>query len=241
MRFREKTKTLGSDNMVRSFDIVISFVSLLALLPLFLAVALVLRLTGEGYIFYRQVRIGKGRQPFELLKFATMLSDSASLGTQTVTMQDDPRVLPVGVYLRKSKINELPQLWNVLCGDMSLVGPRPQPARCFNAFSEEQKKTISSVRPGITGLGSIVFRSEDELITDDVGGLEFYDDVIAAYKGDLEVWYVQHTSISMYFRLIMATAICVVFPQEKGIWRMFPQMPMPPPALSKLLHEDAVS
>src|SRR5690606_21753019 len=145
-------------SMQRMFDIVLSGLALLVLSSLLVPIALVLRFSGEGEIFFVQQRVGLGGRSFGLFKFATMLKDSPNLGTGTVTLKDDPRVLPVGRFLRKTKINELPQLLNVLCGDMSIVGPRPQTRRCFDAFPEDSKRAIVRVRPGLSGVGSIVFR-----------------------------------------------------------------------------------
>ena len=111
--------------MQRLFDILFSAVALCVLLPMLAFIAFFLRLTGEGEVFYRQWRVGKNDEPFELLKFATMLKDSPNLGTGTITQKNDPRVLPMGGFLRKMKLNEVPQLWNIFVGDMSVVGPRP--------------------------------------------------------------------------------------------------------------------
>ena len=111
--------------MKRFLDIVCAALGLIVLLPLLCPLAILLRMTGEGKVFYRQERMGFGLKPFFILKFATMLENSPSLGSGDITLKNDPRVLPVGRVLRKTKINELPQLWNVLIGEMSLVGPRP--------------------------------------------------------------------------------------------------------------------
>src|SRR5690606_21086740 len=117
--------------MQRFFDIVLASAALLVLAPLLLPITLILRFTGEGEVFYVQQRVGKNREFFGLYKFATMLKNSPNMSTGTVTVKDDPRVLPVGRFLRKTKLNELPQLFNVLKGDMSIIGPRPQTRRCF--------------------------------------------------------------------------------------------------------------
>lgn len=225
------TKSFG-EKLTRMFDIVISFFVISLLTPLFLLLIIILKSTGEGKILYRQSRIGRDGYKFDVLKFATMRVDSDKLGTQTVTLDNDPRVLPVGVYLRKWKLNELPQLWNVLCGEMSLVGPRPQPERCFYAFPLQYQKIITTVRPGITGIGSLVFRSEDRLLQNETANLNFYDEVIAVYKGELEEWYIQNKSVMMYFKILTTTAISVVFPDENSVFRVFPGIPSPPSALT---------
>ena len=124
----------------------------------------ILIFTGEGKIWYTQKRIGKNLKFFNLLKFATMLENSPAIGTKSLTIKNDPRILPLGYFLRKSKINELPQLFNVFLGHMSIIGPRPQTDRCFFAFPESSQKIIITVKPGLSGLGSIVFRDEEQIM-----------------------------------------------------------------------------
>ena len=131
--------------MQRLLDIVFSGLALLVLSPLLLPIALALRLTGEGEVFYVQQRVGRGGALFGLYKFATMLKNSPNLGTGTVTVKHDPRVLPMGRFLRKTKINELPQLLNIFKGDMSVIGPRPQTQRCFDAFPASAQAQIVKV------------------------------------------------------------------------------------------------
>jgi len=218
--------------MQRCLDILVSGLALLVLAPLLLPVALVLRLTGEGEVFYVQRRVGLGGKPFGLYKFATMLKDSPNLGTGTVTIKGDPRVLPVGRILRKTKLNELPQLFNVLKGDMSIVGPRPQTQRCFDAFPARSQAEIVKVRPGLSGVGSIVFRDEEELMHGSDDPESFYDQVIMPYKGQLEEWYVAHQGFCTYVACLFATAWAVLFPQSRLVWRLFPGLPAPPPALA---------
>ncbi|WP_127904122.1 sugar transferase [Solirhodobacter olei] len=219
--------------MQRILDIVFSGSALLILSPLLLPVAILLRLTGEGEIFFRQNRVGKGGGYFGLIKFATMLKNSPNLGTGTVTLQDDPRVLPIGRFLRKSKINELPQLVNILLGDMSVIGPRPQTKRCFDAFSEGSQVAITTVRPGLSGIGSIVFRREEELMHSATNPNAFYDNVIMPYKGALEEWYVHRQGVGLYFLLIGLTIWVVVAPRSSIAWRLFPDLPSPPLELAE--------
>jgi len=215
----------------RLLDITFSGVALLLLAPLLVPIALILRLTGEGEVFFRQNRVGRGGGHFNLLKFATMLKDSPNMGTGTVTLKDDPRVLPVGRILRKTKINELPQLINILKGDMSIIGPRPQTQRCFDAFPEPAQQAIITVRPGLSGIGSIVFRGEEDMMHAAGDPDHFYDHVIMPYKGALEEWYVRHQSLGTYLRLIAITAWVVARPRSPIIWRAFPDLPEPPDAL----------
>lgn len=220
--------------MQRLFDILLSGVALLVLSPLLVPIAIALRFSGEGEIFYVQERVGRGGQFFGLYKFATMLKNSPNLGTGTVTVKHDPRILPMGRFLRKTKINELPQLLNILKGDMSIVGPRPQTQRCFDAFPPSAQQAIIAVRPGLSGIGSIVFRDEEELLHGHDDARAFYDGVIAPYKGALEEWYVTHQSLMTYFLLIAMTAWVVLFPKSSVVKKAFPSLPKPPAELSSL-------
>ena len=150
--------------MERFFDILFSSFALLALSPLLIPIVIILKFSGEGEVFFLQDRIGKHGDSFRLFKFATMLKDSPNLGTGTVTMRDDPRVLPVGKFLRKTKINELPQLINILFGDMSVIGPRPLTMQTFETYSEPTQVLIKQVKPGLSGVGSIIFRKEEDIM-----------------------------------------------------------------------------
>lgn len=221
--------------MQRAFDILFSGLALLALAPLLLPVIIILRFTGEGEVFFRQPRVGRGREMFDLIKFATMLKDSPNMGTGTVTLKDDPRVLPLGRFLRRSKINELPQLWNIFRGDMSLIGPRPQTRRCFDAFPEESQRAIIGVRPGLSGVGSIVFRGEEELMHASENPDRLYDDVIMPYKGKLEEWYVANAGLGLYIICILLTLWVVLRPKSSLIWRVFSGLPAPPASLQATL------
>lgn len=218
--------------MQRLLDIVLSGFALLVLSPLLLPVMLALRLSGEGEVFFVQERIGRGGAPFGLYKFATMLKASPGIGTGTVTVKDDPRVLPLGRLLRKTKLNELPQLLNIFIGDMSVIGPRPQTRRCFDAFPVASQAQIVKVRPGLSGIGSIVFRDEEVLMHASAEPERFYDEVIMPYKGSLEEWYVAHQGLRTYLASIFATAWVVLFPKSRLVWSLFPGLPEPPQALA---------
>lgn len=218
--------------MQRFMDLVFSGLALVLLSPLLVPIAIALRLSGEGEVFYVQQRIGLGGKPFGLYKFATMLKDSPSIGTGTVTVKNDPRVLPLGRFLRKTKINELPQLLNIFKGDMSIIGPRPQTQRCFDAFPLVSQAEIVKVRPGLSGIGSIVFRDEEELMHASAEPEKFYDDVIMPYKGKLEEWYVANQGLRTYLLSIVATAWVVMFPSSEMVWRAFPGLPKPPAELA---------
>ena len=214
--------------MQRLFDIVFSLGALAALAVFLIPIMIILRFTGEGEVFFRQARVGRGGQPFGLLKFATMLKASPNLGTGTITVTDDPRVLPFGKFLRATKINEVPQLINILKGDMSVIGPRPQTQRCFDAFPERSKREIVKVRPGLSGVGSVAFRAEEDMMGDAENADRLYDEVIMPYKGRLEEWYVAHQGFKTYFLLVFVTAWVVAFPKSRLFWRVFNKLPSPP-------------
>lgn len=214
--------------VIRIFDIVFSSIALILMLPLFLIIILILKFSGEGEIFFLQERVGKSNKMFKLIKFATMLKDSPNIGSGTVTMKDDPRVLPFGAFLRKTKINELPQLFNVFKGSMSLIGPRPQAQRCFDAFPIKFQGTIVKVQPGLSGIGPIVFRGEEDILQGHSGTLDFYDNVIGPYKGELEAWYVNRKNLVIYFSLIFLTIWVVLFPKSDLVWKLFKDLPVPP-------------
>ena len=222
--------------LIRFFDVVLSGLALIVLSPLLIPIVLFLKFSGEGEIFFLQERVGKNRDMFKLFKFATMLKDSPSMGTGTVTMKNDPRVLPAGKFLRKTKINELPQLLNVFIGHMSLVGPRPQAPRCFDAFPVESQDIIVQVKPGLSGIGPIVFRGEEDILEGYSGTLDFYDNVIGPYKGDVEAWYVAKQGLIAYFSLILLTVWVVLFPKSDLVWRLFKDLPSPPDILKKDLN-----
>lgn len=221
--------------MQRLFDIVFCGLALLVLAPLLIPVMVILRFTGEGEMFFRQERVGRGGRMFGLLKFATMLKDSPNIGSGTITLKNDPRVLPFGRFLRKTKINELPQLFNIVRGDMSVVGPRPQTQRCFDAFPGRSQAEIVRVRPGLSGIGSIVFRNEEDLMDSSAAPDRLYDEVIMPYKGLLEEWYVAHQGLYTYFACIFLTIWVVAFPRSALVWRIFPDLPRPPESLQELL------
>ncbi len=218
---------------MRFFDILFSGIALLVLAPILLIIILFLRLSGEGEIFFIQKRVGKEGKLFSLYKFATMLKNSEKIGTGTITIKDDPRILPFGKFLRKTKLNELPQLINVLIGDMSIIGPRPQAQRNFDAYGENVRNNITLVRPGLSGIGSIIFRNEEEIMGNHNNSNKFYDEVIMPYKGDLELWYIKNKSLFLYFYLIISTIIVILFSKNKFISMMYNDFPIPPEKLKK--------
>lgn len=199
--------------MSRLLDIVISIISLLLFLPFGLIIAVILKFTGEGEIFYVQTRVGKDRKPFGLIKFATMLKDSPNMGTGTITIENDPRVLPFGKFLRKLKLNEVPQFLNVLKGDMRLVGPRPMAFQDFAYYSPDVQERIVKVRPGLTGIGSVVFRDEESIMArSPKPSIDCYKEDIVSYKGQLELWYIENQTMWLDLKLIFLTAIVMLVP-----------------------------
>ena len=222
--------------MIRLVDMFLSGAALLVLAPFLLPLTVALRVTGEGEVFFKQDRVGRGGEYFELYKFATMLKDSPFMGTGTVTLKDDPRVLPLGHFLRKTKINELPQLLNIFLGDMSIVGPRPQTRRCFEAFPKRSQDQIITVRPGLSGIGSIIFRGEDQLMHASAEPDKLYDEVIMPYKGLLEEWFVENRSIFVYLKCVWLTILVIVNPSSTAVWKFFPDLPEPPDRLTTQLN-----
>ena len=214
--------------MPRIIDVLLSILALLVLLPLFIPIVAILLLTGEHKVFYSQTRVGYNNQDFKILKFATMLSNSANMGSGSLTLKNDPRVLPVGSFLRKTKINELPQILNIIIGDLSIVGPRPQMQVDFDKYSDEVQRKIYNVRPGLTGIGSIVFRDEESLISaapEKENPHDFYKRVIAPYKGELEMWYQAKRSLILDFQLIFITAWAIVVPETRLYEKWFHDLP----------------
>ena len=208
-------------------DIIVSIIALIILIPIFIPIMIVLRLSAEGKVFYFQERIGINNSRFKIWKFATMLKNSMNMGTGSITLQNDFRVTPVGKFLRKTKINELPQIINILKGDISLVGPRPLVTRTFEAYSEEIQSKIYNIKPGLTGIGSIIFRDEESIISsvDNENPHEFYKRVIAPYKGELEIWYQNNRSFILDIQLIFLTVWVILFPISNLYEKWFKDLP----------------
>ena len=199
--------------MKRFIDLVLSVIALILISPLFIPIVIILLLTGEHYVFYTHDRVGFKGKTFKLIKFSTMLKDSPNLGTKDITVRNDPRVFPFGRFLRKTKINELPQILNTIKGDMSIIGPRPLTPRNFNFYPEEAKKNISKLKPGLSGIGSIVFRDEEAILSIYKTSLDnFYKLNISPYKGELETWYLSHQNTWLDFKLMALTAFIIIHP-----------------------------
>lgn len=210
----------------RLFDILLSLLIIMVLSPIIILIILILSLTGEREVFYLQDRVGFANKRFKIIKFATMLKNSPNMGTGSLTLRRDPRVLPFGHFLRITKINELPQLFNVLSGDMSFVGPRPLMPIDFEAYQDQYKKEIYNSRPGITGIGSIIFRDEQKLITaSSLPPQEFYKKFILPEKGLVEMWYQKHKSIYTDLMILLLTALVIIAPNSKVHYKVFPDLP----------------
>lgn len=211
----------------RFFDLIFSIFFILILTPLLIPIILGLLVSGEGYVFYFQKRIGWKNKDFYIWKFATMLKNSMNMGTGSITLRNDPRVTPLGGFLRKTKINELPQIINVLKGELSLVGPRPLVQKTFDAYPLEIKQEIYKTKPGITGIGSIVFRDEEKLISDSqMDPHEFYKIKIAPHKGALEMWYKKNASFSTDLKILLLTVLTIIQPNSMLYKKWFHGLPI---------------
>ena len=215
--------------MQRILDFFLSILGLIFISPILVPIIIILKFSGEGEIFYLQPRIGLNGNLFNIIKLATMLKNSENMGAGTLTLKDDPRVLPIGKFLRKSKINELPQIFNVIIGNMSIVGPRPQMQVDFDKFPVDIRNEIYKSQPGITGIGSIIFRDEEKWISDFDGDKhKFYKDKIAPYKAEVEIWYYQNQSVLIDLKLIFLTAWVIIFPNSNVVYKLFKSLPVKP-------------
>ena len=213
----------------RFFDFSIAFTVSLFLFPLLIPIIVGLLFTGEGSVFYKQERVGLNKKKFKIYKFATMLKDSPNLLGGIITTTNDPRITPMGSFLRKSKINELPQLFNIIIGQMSFIGPRPVMQKSFDSYPKSVKKVIFNIKPGLTGIGSIIFRDEEELISvvKNSGGdtWKYYQEKIYPFKGEIEIWYQNHRSLFLDFKLILITAWVIFFPKSKIYEKLLKDLP----------------
>lgn len=213
----------------RLLDIVLSTVVLILLSPVLLVISIALLVTGEHEVFYLQERIGQYNRPFMAWKFVTMRKNSEKMAGGMHTTRRDPRVLPVGSFLRKTKLNELPQLFNILKGDMSIVGPRPLVKSTFDPYPDYVKERIYNIRPGLTGLGSIIFRDEERLLSETaMNPADFYARHISPYKGALELWYQDHHGLYTDFMLIFMTVWVIIFPDSEPVYKIFTALPEKP-------------
>jgi lipopolysaccharide/colanic/teichoic acid biosynthesis glycosyltransferase len=210
----------------RGVDIILSIVLLIMLSPILIPIIIAQKLSGEGEVFYKQERMGFKNSRFQIWKFATMLKNSPNMGNGDITLRNDSRVTPVGKYLRMTKINELPQIINLLEGNMTLVGPRPLMPAGFSRYEQRFQDQVYNMVPGITGIGSIVFRDEEKIMTDsEMTPHECYAKVILPYKGELELWYQKNASLYTDFMLVLLTACSILFPKADLASKLFPNLP----------------
>ena len=216
----------------RIFDFIMAVIALIILSPFLIPISIILLLTGEHEVLYLQKRVGFKNSRFKIWKYATMMKNSSKMGTGSLTVRNDPRVLPIGKFLRQTKINELPQIINVLIGNMSFVGPRPQMEVDFFKFTEHVQEVIYNSNPGITGIGSIIFRDEEKWISNAPGDKHvFYKEHIAPYKGELEIWYQSNLSFYTDFMLLFLTAWSIIAPESELVYSVFNDLPVRPAIL----------
>lgn len=210
----------------RLTDILVATIALVLLSPLLIPAVIILLFTGEHEVFYFQKRMGFKNRIFNIWKFATMLKNSPNIGTGEITLRNDPRVTRFGKILRITKINELPQIINVFMGDMSIVGPRPLMEVSFKQYPEEVQQKIYNSKPGMTGIGSLIFRDEEKLVSDAPDPKAMYKSIYL-YKGQLELWYQEHASLYTDFMIIFLTAWSILFPQNNLTGKVFKNLPRP--------------
>ena len=193
----------------RLFDIVFAALALLLLCPLLLAVALWVRLDSPGPVLFRQRRVGRGGRPFDIFKFRTMAAGAEAMGPQ-ITVGADTRITRAGAWLRRAKLDELPQFYNVLRGDMSVVGPRPEVPRYVALYPPEVRTAVLSVRPGITDLASIVYRDESALLARSADPERTYVEQILPAKLDYALQYMRSHTLWLDLRIIGWTVLAVL-------------------------------
>ena len=220
----------------RFFDLFFSLFGLIILAPLLLLIIITLRFSGDGEIFYLQERMGYKNNPFFIYKFASMMKNSASIGNKTVTVRNDPRITTFGKILRITKLNELPQIINVIRGEMSIVGPRPLLISSYKKYDLEVQKSIYLSKPGITGIGSLIFRDEELLVSKykDLGKdpLEYYKLYIYPYKGALELWYFKNCSFIIDIKILFLTFWSIFFKDSLLVFNSIKGLPNKPSILS---------
>lgn len=193
----------------RTFDIVVSLLGLTVLLPIFIVIAVIIKLDSKGPVFFRQVRVGKDGREFKIFKFRTMVTNAEKKGMQ-ITVDKDNRITKSGWFLRKYKIDELPQLINVALGDMSFVGPRPEVPKYVATFNKKQK-IILKIKPGITDIASIHYRDESSLLSKSLDPEKIYIEEILPKKIELNLKYIEKMSMTYDILLILKTIYKVIF------------------------------
>ena len=208
----------------RILDIFISTITIILLLPIFFILILILKITGEGEIFFLQERVGLNLKKFKIIKFATMLKNSPNIGDKIYTAENDNRILPFGKILRKTKLNETLQIFNILFGDMSLVGPRPLIEETFKFYTKKEQDYICSIKPGLTGLSSIFFSMEEKLLKNTSNKELYYKENIAPIKQYLEKYYLENISLVLDLKIILCTFLKILGVSNKDLVLFFPKI-----------------
>jgi lipopolysaccharide/colanic/teichoic acid biosynthesis glycosyltransferase len=219
----------------RAFDVAVSALGLLVLSPMFAAIAAVIKLDSPGPVFFRQTRVGRGGRPFRIYKFRSMTVNAERTGT-ALTVSADPRITRVGQLLRRSKLDELAQLVNVLVGDMSIVGPRPEVPEFMEFYTPDQRATVISMRPGITDYAAILFRDESSLLDGERDPVDVYRRVIMPAKFACYERYSREIGVLNDLRIIVATSLVLVVgwvPHWLGVEHRLEMLPSPHPAGSR--------
>jgi lipopolysaccharide/colanic/teichoic acid biosynthesis glycosyltransferase len=193
----------------RSFDLVVALVALLLVSPVLLILALIIKLGSEGPVFYRGVRIGRYGVPFRIFKFRTMVTNAEKMGG-SATAEDDPRITPIGRFIRRNKLDEFPQFMNVLVGDMSLVGPRPEVKKYVDLYTDEEK-AILDLRPGITDWASIWNSNEAAVLEGSSDPEKTYEELIRPTKLALQLFYARNQSLAADVKILFHTFCKLLF------------------------------
>jgi len=219
----------------RALDLFISTLGLILLCPFLIPVVMTLLLTGEHYVFYLQPRIGRGGKKFNIIKFATMLKNSPNIGTRDITIKNDPRIFPFGHFLRRTKVNEIPQLINIIRGEMSLIGPRPMTPHIYTFYSPEEQEVISYLKPGLSGVASIVFREESTIVANSPLSIEeTHQKLLSPYKASLEKWYLDNQSLRLDLKILVLTLQTLLVKNSDLVYRRLQNLPEMPAELKEL-------
>ncbi|MBV8514491.1 MAG: sugar transferase [Acidobacteria bacterium] len=201
--------TNSGDKAKRAFDFVLSLIALIVISPILLTVALIIKISSPGPVLYRGLRIGSKGHPFHICKFRTMVIEAEKLGG-SATAEDDPRITPIGKFLRRHKLDELPQFLNVFFGDMSLVGPRPEVAKYVEMYTEEEH-AILDLKPGITDWASIWNSNEAAVLEGSKDPEKTYEELIRPTKLALQLFYARHHSLSIDIKILAHTFCKLLF------------------------------
>lgn len=222
----------------RALDIIFSLLLIVLLIPFWIVLGLILLSTGEHKVFFIQKRVGYRCVPFKLWKHNTMLKGAYKMKGGLYTTTNDPRILPIGKFLRRTKLDEIPQLFHILSGKMSFVGPRPLVVN--NPYSKKTQEKIYSIKPGVTGIGSIVFRNEERLLSEaKERPEEFYARHILPYKAIMELWYHDHITPWTDAKIAACTVWALIFPDTDLPFKLFKTLP-PAPGDLNLIPEARV-